>query len=158
MLFRTLWGLYIIKNNKQMKKILYLIRYVRLLKKNRVQLEQSKINNNPNPLGIQYDWIYRLYTVLNLPFEDKENIDKYGYYYVDNMVREHTKAINDYLFEMGILEYVELDTDNIQQIDEFNVRIVLKFKYMNLKKWVKFLIPFFITVFILGIATFLIIL
>lgn len=123
-----------------MRKFIHLIRYIKLLKRNKKILADSKINNNPNPLGIQYDWIYRLYTVLNLPFEDKENIDKYGYYYVDNMVRNHVGEINNFLFELGILEYVLLDTENIQQLDEFNVRIVLKFKYLNLKFWAKFLI------------------
>lgn len=125
-----------------MKRFLYLIRYIRLLKKNKKVLADSRIDNNPNPLGIQYDWIYRLYTVLNLPFEDKENIDKYGYYYVDNMVRNHVTEINNFLFDLGILEYVMLDKDLIEQLDENNVRIVLRFKYLNLKNWAKFLIIF----------------
>lgn len=123
-----------------MQKFIHLFRYIKLLKKNKKILSETKINNNPNPLGIQYDWIYRLYTVLNLPFEDKDNIDKYGYYYVDNMVRQHVSEINNFLFELGILEYVVLDTENIQQLDEFNVRIVLKFKYLNLKFWARFLL------------------
>ena len=121
-----------------MRRFLHLIRYMKLLKKNKKVLADSRINNNPNPLGIQYDWIYRLYTVLNLPFEDKENIEKYGYYYVDNMVRTHVSEINNFLFELGILEYVTLDTQNIQQIDEYNIRIVLKFKYLDLKFWARF--------------------
>jgi len=37
---------------------------------------------------------------------------------------------------------VTLDTENIQQLDEFNVRIVLKFKFLNLRFWAKFLIVF----------------
>ena len=123
-----------------MKRFLYLIRYIRLLKKNKKELANSKINDNLNPLGIQYDWIYRLYTVLNLPFKDQENIDKYGYYYMDNMVQNHVVAMNKYLFELGILEYVKLDIENIQQIDDYNIRIVLKFKYLNLKFWARFLI------------------
>ena len=123
-----------------MRRFLHLIRYIRLLKKNKKVLADSRINNNPNPLGIQFDWIYRLYTVLNLPFEDKENIDKYGYYYVDNMVRAHVSEISSFLLELGILEYVTLDTSNIQQIDQYNIRIVLKFKYLDLKFWVRFLI------------------
>ncbi len=123
-----------------MRRFLHLIRYIRLLKKNRKILAESHINNNPNPLGIQFDWIYRLYTVLNLPFEDKENIDKYGYYYVDNMVRAHVNEISNFLLELGILEYVTLDTSNIQQIDQYNIRIVLKFKYLDLKFWTRFLI------------------
>lgn len=127
-----------------MKKFFYLIKYIRLLNKNRKKLADSRINQNPNPLGIQFDWIYRLYTVLNLPFEDKENVEKYGYYYIDNMVKEHVAKINDFLFEMGILEYVTLDTENIIQIDEFNIRIVLKFKYMNLKTLARILIILFI--------------
>jgi hypothetical protein len=123
-----------------MKKFIHLIKYIKLLKKNKSKLSESRINNNPNPLGIQYDWIFRLYTVLNLPFDDKENVDKYGYYYLDNMVREHVAKINDFLFEIGLLEYVVLDTENIVQIDQYNIRIVLKFKYLNLKILARFLI------------------
>jgi hypothetical protein len=130
-----------------MKRFLHLIRYIRLLNKNKKVLAESRINDNLNPKGIQYDWIYRLYTVLNLPFKDQENIDKYGYYYMDNMVQNHVVAINKFLFELGIVEYVTLDIENIQQIDDYNVRIVLKFKYLNLKFWARFLVismPFLI--------------
>lgn len=134
-----------------MRKFLHLIRYIRILRQNKKFLANSRINNNPNPLGIQYDWIYRLYTVLNLPFEDKENMDKYGYYYVDNMVRMHITEINNFLFELGILEYVALDTENIQQIDEYNIRIVLKFKYLNLKFWARFVIVSILLLSITGI-------
>jgi hypothetical protein len=123
-----------------MKRFFHLIRYIRLLKKNKKFLAQSRINDNPNPLGIQYDWIFRLYTVLNLPFEDKENIEKYGYYYIDNMVQKHVSEMNDLLFKLGLLEYVTLDTENIIQIDDNNIRIVLKFKYLNLKFWARFMI------------------
>jgi hypothetical protein len=139
-----------------MRRFLHLIRYIKLLKLNKKILADSRINNNPNPLGIQYDWIYRLYTVLNLPFEDKENIDKYGYYYIDNMVRTHIGQINNFLFELGLLEYVALDTENIQQIDDNNIRIVLKFKHLNLKFWTRFLIIFILFLIIAGIASLII--
>jgi hypothetical protein len=133
-----------------MKRFLYLIRYFKLLKKNKKFLADSRINKNINPYGIQYDWIGRLYTVLNLPLDDKENMDKYGYYYIDNMVRNHVVEINNFLFELGILEYVELDTDNIQQIDDLNVRIVLKFKYLNLKFFARFFVGTIILLILLG--------
>jgi hypothetical protein len=120
---------------------------------NKKILAESRINDNPNPLGIQYDWIYRLYTVLNLPFEDKENVDKYGYYYVDNMVRKHISEMNNFLLELGLLEYVALDTENIQQIDEYNVRIVLKFKFLNLKFWSRFLLIFSLLLIGSGVAS-----
>lgn len=136
-----------------MRRFLHLIRYIKLLKRNKKILADSRINNNPNPLGIQYDWIYRLYTVLNLPFEDKENVDKYGYYYVDNMVREHIVEMNNFLLKLGILEYVALDTENIQQIDEFNIRIVLRFKFLNLKFWSKFLLIFSFIAIVSGIVS-----
>jgi len=136
-----------------MKRFIHLIRYIRLLKRNKKVLSDSRINKNPNPLGVQYDWIYRLYTVLNLPFEDQENANKYGVYYIDNMVREHVAKINNFLFELGILEYVELDTDNIIQIDEFNIKIVLKFKYMNTKTLAKFSIVLLVLAVIAGIVS-----
>lgn len=139
-----------------MKKILHLIRYIKLLKKNKAVLANSRIDNNPNPLGIQYDWIYRLYTVLNLPIneeETKDDVKKYGYYYIDEMVKNHISQIQNFLFELGILEYVVLDVENIQQIDDYNVRIVLKFKYINLKGWAKFLRALFIIIIIGGILS-----
>ena len=141
-----------------MKSFLHLFRYIKLLKKNKQVLANSRIDDNPNPLGIQYDWIYRLYTVLNLKFEDQENVDKYGYYYVDNMVRKHISEINNYLFELGILEYVQLDTKNIQQLDQYNIRIVLKFKYLNLKSLAIFSLVFIFLLFIAGIIGIIIIL
>ena len=141
-----------------MRRFLHLYRYMKLLKKNKKILGDSRINNNPNPLGIQYDWIYRLYTVLNLPFEDKENIDKYGYYYMDNMVQLHVVEINKYLFDLGILEYVELVTKNIKQIDNNNIKIVLKFKYMNLKTLARFIVIFTPLLFIAGLVTLFILL
>lgn len=141
-----------------MKRFLHLIRYIKLLKTNKKALADSRINQNPNPFGIQYDWIGRLYTVLNLPFEDKDNIDKYGYYYIDEMVKSHVREINNFLFSLGILEYVELDTENIQQLDENNVRIVLKFKYMNLKLWAKILAIISLLLIIVGIVSLFILL
>lgn len=149
---RTYNRLYINKKHN-MRRFLHLIRYIKLLKMNKKILAESRINDNPNPLGIQYDWIYRLYTVLNLPFEDKENVDKYGYYYVDNMVRKHISEMNNFLLELGLLEYVALDTENIQQIDEYNVRIVLKFKFLNLKFWSRFLLIFSLLLIGSGIAS-----
>lgn len=149
---RTYNRLYINKKHN-MRRFLHLIRYIKLLKMNKKILAESRINDNPNPLGIQYDWIYRLYTVLNLPFEDKENVDKYGYYYVDNMVRKHISEMNNFLLELGLLEYVALDTENIQQIDEYNVRIVLKFKFLNLKFWSRFLLIFSLLLIGSGVAS-----
>jgi len=136
-----------------MKRFLHLIRYFKLIKKNRKVLSESRINNNINPFGIQVDWIGRMYTVLNLPAEDKDNMDKYGYYYIDNMVRNHVIEINNFLFELGLLEYVDLDTDNIQQLDDYNIRIVLKFKYMNLKIVARVLIFLIIALILIGIPT-----
>ena len=114
-----------------MKRIRYLFRYIRLLKRHKQTLLDSRINNNSS--GIRYDWLYRLYTVLNLPPDDEENIKRYGYYYVDNMVKNHIARMNEFLLELGILEFVRIDTDNVIQLDDFNVKIVLRFRWLNLK-------------------------
>lgn len=114
-----------------MKRFRYLLRYIKLLKKNKQTLLNSRINNNSS--GIKYDWLYRLYTVLNLPPNDEENVKRYGYYYVDNMVKNHISKINEFLLGLGLLEFVRIDTNNVVQIDEFNIKIVLRFKWLNLK-------------------------
>jgi hypothetical protein len=121
-----------------MKRLVYLRRYIKLLKKNKDVLSRSRVNGNLT--GIRYDWLYRLYTVLNLPPDDDENIRRYGYYYMDNMVKNHVAKLNEYLFQLGILEYVRIDTNNVIQIDQYNVKIVLRFKFLNLKKIFRFLI------------------
>ena len=114
-----------------MKRIKYLFRYIKLLKQHKNTLLDFRIENNPS--GIKYDWLYRLYTVLNLPVDDQENIKRYGVYYIDNMVKNHIAKMNEFLFSLGLLEYVRIDTKNVIQIDEFNVKIVLRFKWLNLK-------------------------
>ena len=72
---------------------------------------------------------------------------------MDNMVQLHVVEINKYLFDLGILEYVELDTENIKQIDNNNIKIVLKFKYMNLKTLARFIVVLTPLLFIAGIIT-----
>ncbi len=114
-----------------MKRFIYFIRYVKLLKKHKENLLNSRVENNPS--GIRYDWLYRLYTVLNLPPNDRENIKRYGVYYIDNMVKNHISRMNEFLLKLGILEYVRIDTKSIVQIDDFNVKIVLRFKWLNVK-------------------------
>ena len=145
-----------------MKRFFHLIRFIKILKKNKQFLADSRINDNPNPLGVQYDWIYRLYTVLNLPLEDKEFVEKFGFqdnknvYYVENKVKLHIIEMNKFLFELGILEYVELDPKNIKQLDEYNVRIVLKFKYLNIMLFARLLITLGFIAFIAAIISLII--
>lgn len=121
-----------------MKRFVYLRRYIKLLKQNKDVLARSRVNGNLT--GIRYDWLYRLYTVLNLPPDDDENLKRYGYYYMDNMVKNHVAKLNEFLFQLGILEYIRIDTSNVVQIDQYNVKIVLRFKYLNLKRMFRFLI------------------
>ena len=59
---------------------------------------------------------------------------------MDNAIKTHIIQINNFLFELGILEYIELDINNIQQIDDNNIRIALKFKYLNTKFLARFII------------------
>ncbi len=115
-----------------MKKIKYLRKYIKLLKFNEETLLNSHINDNPS--GIRYDWLYRLYTVINLPEDDEQNVKRYGWSYVDEMVKNHIVKVNEFLFQLDMLEYVDLDVENVIQLDEFNVKIVLKFKWINLKR------------------------
>jgi len=121
-----------------MKRIRYLFRYIKLLKQNKEILLNTRVNDNPS--GIRYDWLYRLYTVVNLPQEDEQNVKRYGWKYVDEMVKSHIVKINEFLFGLGILEYVEVDTKSIVQLDETNVKIVLRFKWINLKLMVRLIV------------------
>jgi len=121
-----------------MKRLRYLSNYRKLLKKHKETLLNSRINGNT--VGIRYDWLFRLYTVLNLPLNDDDNMKKYGYYYINNMVKNHIAQMNEFLLHLGLLEYLRIDTNNVVQIDEYNVKIVLRFKWINLKLLFRILI------------------
>ena len=91
----------------------------------------------------------------------KDDEERYGFQnkknelYIDNAVRTHIIQINNFLFELGILEYVDLDIKNINQIDDNNIRIVLKFKYINVKFLARLIVIGIPILFIIGILYFI---
>lgn len=85
-----------------------------------------------NKYKIKVDRLYRCYTVFNIPYELKDNIKKYGYYYVDGELRKYLKELENFFQTLGLFELIGVS--KIDQIDEFNILIVLEFKLLNIRK------------------------
>jgi hypothetical protein len=98
--------------------------YKRLLKENREILNRE--------FNLRIDNIYRCYTVLNFPQEEQGIIQTYGLDYIDGEVRKYVNKVHDFFRELGLFEAVGLS--EITQLDNFNVLIVIRYKYFDTKK------------------------
>jgi len=101
-------------------KTLGYFRYRKIIKENKDILSKR--------YNFRYDWIYgRLYTVLNVTEDKQEVLKAYGYEFLDNEVKKFLSSIDNYLFSIGLVDYVSIS--KIDRIDTVNVLIVLRYKY-----------------------------
>jgi len=79
---------------------------------------------------LNFDPIYgRLWTVYNLPAENHETAQKYGYKYVDGQVRNYVNILQTYFWNIGLGELISIRKTDM--IDSINVLIVFRYKYYN---------------------------
>ncbi len=89
-------------------------------------------------LDMDYDRVYRFYTVLNLPPNSTENIQKYGYRYLDNETKKFVHDLNIQFQKYGLFELVGMS--KADQINESSVHIVVEYKLLKTTKIAKNLI------------------
>lgn len=101
-------------------KIINYFTYRKIIKQNLATLK-SRYN-------LKYDRLYgRLGTMYNLPVDLHENVNKYGYKYLDEQVTKYIHALQTYFWNIGIGELISLRQTDI--IDSVNVKIVFRYRY-----------------------------
>lgn len=111
------------------KKIQLFLYYKRILKENKVQLEQN--------LNIRIDDAYRLYTVLNVPEEligeafsiKKSDIDKIS----ESYIREYTMVVSKFLNSIGLSELFQ--SYEVKKVDKLSYLVVIGFSLFKSNKF-----------------------
>jgi hypothetical protein len=117
------------------------------------KLYKKLLKNNKDTLFLKYnikvDNIYRCYTVINFPPHEQENLRQYGYQYIDNHVRKYLRDIEEFFSHLGLFEMVGVS--ELKQLDDYNVLIILEFKFLNSKNYGIFKRLFYLFLILLGI-------
>jgi len=118
------------------KKYKLLRVYIKTLKEHITEIRNHFIENPQNftykIIDLDYDRAYRIYTVLNLTPNTTENIQKYGYRYLDNESEKFISDLNKQLTKYGLMELVGLS--RVDQISNSSIHIVVEFSLLKTTK------------------------
>lgn len=110
------------------KKFRLLFTYIKIILSNKSVLNES--------YKIRYDYIFRLYTVINIPIDlipeaydlKKSDIDKLSQSYVSDFMVNISSLLN----KIGLIElYVVYD---LRKVDKYSYLVVIGFKFLRLEK------------------------
>lgn len=110
------------------KKFRLLFTYIKIIINNKSVLNES--------YKIRYDYIFRLYTVINIPIDlipeaydlKKSDIDKLSQSYVSDFMVNISSLLN----KIGLIElYVVYD---LKKVDKYSYLVVIGFKFLRLEK------------------------
>lgn len=137
------------------KKWKLLLFYIKTIKQHTKDIRNYFIQNSYQTTyqikDMNYDRVYRFYTVLNLPPDTAENIQKYGYRYMDNETKKFIKELNLQFQKYGLFELVGLS--KADQIGPTNILVVVEFKLLKTTKIAKNIIFLLLTIMLLGLAS-----
>lgn len=142
-----------------LKKLSLLFFYIKTIKRHTKDIkkhfiERSSANDSTYLIkDMDYDYVYRLYTVINLKPEIEDNVKKYGYYYLDGEIRKFIKELEQILKNYGLTELVGLT--RADQIGPNNILIVVEYKLINTSKLAKYIL-FTLIFSLIGLIIFLI--
>jgi hypothetical protein len=119
------------------KKWKYYFIYSKEIKKNRQNLKDSFKIDNEKILcpGLEIDKLNRCYTIVSLKQKTTVTVDTYGYYYMDNLVKDFVKDVDKYFRGMGFFELVGLS--KADQVDKNSILLVFEYKHLNLPKIIR---------------------
>lgn len=110
------------------KKFKLLFTYIKIILNNKSVLNES--------YKIRYDYIFRLYTIINIPTDlipeaydlKKNDIDKLSQSYVSDFMVNISSLLN----KIGLIElYVVYD---LKKVDKYSYLVVIGFKFLKLEK------------------------
>jgi len=132
--------------------------YIKTIKEHTKDIRNHFIQNSYQTTyqikDMNYDRVYRFYTVLNLPPETEENIHKYGYRYLDNETRKFIRELNLQFQKYGLFELVGLS--RADQIGPTNILVVVEFKLLKTVKLARNIALSLFTILLLGIGALII--
>lgn len=141
------------------KKLKLLRFYINTLKTHTPDIKQHFIENKNNfsydIIDMDYDKIYRFYTVLNLKPNTTENIQKYGYRYMDNETKKFLAELDTQFKKYGLFELYGMT--KADQISETSIHIVVEYKLLKTTKLAKNLL-IMLGLLVLGLASSLLLL
>lgn len=127
--------------------------YIKTLKKHTQDIRNHFLQNSHQTTyqikDMNFDRVYRFYTVLNLPPDTAENIQRYGYHYMDNETKKFIKELNTQFKQYGLMELVGLS--KADQIGPTNILVVVEFKLMKTTKIAKNLMLLLLLLLTVGI-------
>ena len=106
------------------QKVRWLKEYKRIVRKNKDFLKKEH--------NLKKDWIDRLWKVYTVPIEERQNIIQYGNKYLDELIRKELAHIDRTFMKIGLVELSGITVADV--IDDFNVRLVISYKYIDLVK------------------------
>lgn len=134
-----------------------LLFYIKTIKQHTKDIRDYFIQNSYQTTyqikDMNYDHVYRFYTVLNLPPDTAENIQKYGYRYMDNETKKFIKELNLQFQKYGLFELVGLS--KADQIGPTNILVVVEYKLLKTTKIAKNIV-FLLFMLILGLTAMII--
>lgn len=121
------------------KKLKLMFFYIKMIKKHTKDIRNYFIENSKNFTyeikDIEYDYAYRLYTVVNMRPNTTSNIQKYGQMMLDNENKKFLSELHKQLKKYGLFELVGLE--RADRISTNSVLIVVRFKYIKITKLLK---------------------
>ena len=116
----------------------------------------SILNKNKDLLKIEHDisidFAWRLYKTYTIPFNELEDIRKFGYKYFNTMLRSEISKIDKTFLKLGLSELVTLM--EAKELNENQVGLAFKFKHLDTTKIVSRLLWLIFTAFMSVIGYF----
>jgi hypothetical protein len=123
---------------------------MKMIKKHLPEIEKTIISKNNIKAytikSLKIDYMYRLYTIVNLKPENIKNSELYGYSYFDNEIKKFIKDLNIELGKIGLTELIGLS--NVEKKTPTSVLVVVEFKFLDIGRFFKRLFFSFILFFI----------
>jgi len=124
------------------KKLKLLLIYIRILRKNEELLKQQH--------NISIDWVWRMYKTYVIPADEVDNVNEYGFKYVNTLVQKEMSRIDKTFIQIGLTEFVGLM--EAVPLSEREIGLAFRFKHLDTSKMFNKFIWSFITLIFGGLG------
>lgn len=105
---------------------------------------------------VRIDWIWRMWTVVNVPPEKMRNVINHGYPHLEDEVKRRIHDLGIYFIEKGLAEFVRPNLP--VPLSEFSALVVVESRHVNSRRLFNTTIIMSILILVASIITGLVIL